>query len=63
MGDYGLLGKEWMGCDLMHDDDAPVRIHQYYFVVKYGNGIGDINTLLSMEMDSVAWSLVERAQN
>jgi hypothetical protein len=62
MGDYGLLGKEWMGCDLMHDDDAPVRIHQY-FVVKYGHGIGDINTLLSMEMDSVAWSLVERAQN
>ena len=29
----------WIGRDLMHDDDAPVRIHQYF--VKYGNGIGD----------------------
>lgn len=30
----------WKGRDMVHDEDAPVRIHQYF--VKYGNGIGDL---------------------
>ena len=30
----------WKGRDLVHDDDSPVRILQYF--AKYGNGIGDL---------------------
>ncbi|KAI2512254.1 Thioesterase superfamily [Fragilaria crotonensis] len=30
----------WKGRDMVHDENAPVRIHQYF--VKYGNGIGDL---------------------